>query len=249
MAPELVKTGNINYTCDTYSLGLILYMLSNHNNLPFTEQYENVTVNTLNEATQRRLNAEAMTKPSHASEVLWKIIQKACAYNKNERYLTPEQLLSDLKSAMNNQPFDTAKKNETYSDAVNDEEAVSAVEPQVESFSDIPDERKLRVSIREEIHIPEFYLERFGSVAETETTPNSKKIEKFIDTTPKSRFDFRGLKRVFLSAFVAICCVLLFIVSMIISTSAAYFDESADDTTDLLYNFKFYSEGALLYGG
>ena len=121
MAPEFIRSGNINCTCDTYSLGLILYMLTNRSRLPFTEPYpQDVTVNSLNESMERRMKGEALPKPVLASDQLWAIIKKACSFKPNERYFTPEQMLSDLKNALNNQPFEAAKFDDVYSESSND---------------------------------------------------------------------------------------------------------------------------------
>ena len=98
MAPEFIRTGNINCTADTYSLGLVLYMLTNRGRLPFTEPHpEKVTVNSLNESVQKRLAGENFDKPVFASESLWKIIRKACDINPNKRYFTPDQNAFRLK--------------------------------------------------------------------------------------------------------------------------------------------------------
>ena len=247
MAPEFIRTGNINCTCDTYSLGLILYMLSNSNRLPFTEPYpEQVTVNSLNESTNRRIEGEIPEKPTHASEALWKIIRKACAFKPNDRYFTPEQMLSDLKNALNNQPFDEVRYEEVYSKS-NPAESVgeSVVIPDVEKEITVKEQQTEVLSIKEEIHIPEIVLSNYSGSSFRPSTPDGKKYEKLVDTRPKSKVDFRGLRRLMLSAFVAICFVLLFIISLTVDSEAAYIGES----TYTAYYQNFCYEGALLYGG
>lgn len=252
MAPEFIKTGNINCTCDTYSLGLILYMLSNRNRLPFTEPFpENVTVNSLNESTEKRLLGEMMSKPVYASDALWKIIKKACAFKPNERYFTPEQMLSDLKNALNNQPFDEAKFDDVYSESKETaEETESVVIPEVEK-NIVAEEKKIDVlSIKEEIHIPEEYAYNYRMSSVGKKTSDVKKFEKLVETKPKTKFDFRALKRLLLSAFVAICFVLLFVFSAIMNATAVfspyYGDNLLSESSSSPY---FHCEGALLYGG
>ncbi len=251
MAPEFIRTGNINCTCDTYSLGLILYMLSNSNRLPFTEPFpDNVTVNSLNESTNKRLRGEPMVKPVHASDALWKIISKACAFKPNERYFTPEQMLSDLKNALNNQPFDEAKFDDVYSANHNNSEiGESVVIPEVEKSS-VTEEKEIDVlSIKEEIHIPDIYAYNPGANTTHKKIPNAKKYEKLVDTKPKTKFDFRRLKKLMLSALVALCFVLLFIVSAVMNASAFFsFDESSSQSLTDVYGLYFHYEGALLYG-
>ena len=250
MAPEFIKTGNINCTCDTYSLGLILYMLTNCNRLPFTEPYpENVTVNSLNESTNKRIYGEEMPKPVHASDALWKIIRKACAFKPNDRYFTPEQMLSDLKNALNNQPFDEAKFDDVYSKSSFNAEEESVVIPEVEkNFS--KEEKEINVlSIKEEIHIPEITAYAYKSSTIRSDRSDGKKFEKLVDTRPKSKFDFRGLKKVLLSAFVALCFVLLFVVSAIMNASAVFELEAMNGAFNLgIINTSLHYEGALLYG-
>lgn len=251
MAPEFIRTGNINCTCDTYSLGLVLYMLANSNRLPFTEPFpENVTVNSLNESTNKRLRGDLMAKPVHASDALWKIISKACAFKPNERYFTPEQMLSDLKNALNNQPFDEAKFDDVYSAShVNSEMGESVVIPDVEKSS-VTEEKEIDVlSIKEEIHIPDIYAYNPGINTTQKKIPNAKKYEKLVDTKPKTKYDFRRLKKLMLSALVAICFVLLFIVSAVMNASATFTaDESSSQPFTDVLGLYFHYEGALLYG-
>ena len=98
MAPEFIKTGKVSKSADTYSLGLILYMLTNRGRLPFVEPYpQKLTVNSFNEATAKRVRGEMFEKPVLCSDKLWQIISKACAYNPNERYPSPNELYADLK--------------------------------------------------------------------------------------------------------------------------------------------------------
>lgn len=253
MAPEFIKTGNINCTCDTYSLGLILYMLTNRSRLPFTEPYpQNVTINSLNDSTVRRQKGEELPKPALASESLWRIIKKACAFKPNDRYFTPEQMLSDLKNALNNQPFEEAKFDDVYSTSQPEsDEDESVVIPDVEKNT-VTEEKEIDViSIKEEIQIPEIPTFDYKPNYARSITANDKKFEKLVDTKPKARFDFRGLKRVVMSAFIAICLVLLFIVSAVMNVSAIF-------TTDFTYCYSgehedahgiyITTEGALLYG-
>lgn len=253
MAPEFIKTGNINCTCDTYSLGLILYMLTNRGRLPFTEPYpQNETINSLNESVIRRQKGEELPKPALASESLWRIIRKACSFKPNDRYFTPEQMLSDLKNALNNQPFEEAKFDDVYSTSQPEsEEDESVVIPDVEKDVAKVEEEIDVISIKEEIQIPELPVFNHKPNTARIITANDKKFEKLVDTKPKARFDFRGLKRVVLSAFIAICFVLLFIVSAVLNVSAVFatdvvFASCEESETD--YETYFYNEGALLYG-
>lgn len=253
MAPEFIKTGNINCTCDTYSLGLILYMLTNRGRLPFTEPYpQNETINSLNESAIRRQKGEELPKPVLASESLWRIIRKACAFKPNDRYFTPEQMLSDLKNALNNQPFEEAKFDDVYSTSQPEgEEDESVVIPDVEKDAAIEEKEIDVISIKEEIVIPELPKFDYKPNTARSITANDKKFEKLVDTKPKAKFDFRGLNKVVMSAFIAACLVLLFVLSAVMNVSAVFATDvvfTSCEEADADYEAYFYNEGALLYG-
>ena len=158
MAPEFIRTGNINCTADTYSLGLILYMLTNRNRLPFTEPYpEKITVNSLNEATNKRLTAQEFEKPVFASDELWSIIKRACNFNPNKRYFAPEHMLSDLKSVLENKPFSEYEYDDIYSESVvPDEGEEKILMPEIEEVERHVEEPTPVLSIKEEIQIPAY---------------------------------------------------------------------------------------------
>ncbi len=91
MAPECIKNGKVNCTIDTYSLGLVLYMLTNRERLPFTPEYPDaVTINDLNAATAKRASGAALERPALVSDDLWRIISKACSFKAFERDFTQE---------------------------------------------------------------------------------------------------------------------------------------------------------------
>ena len=251
MAPELIKTGNINCTCDTYSLGLILYMLTNRGRLPFTEPYPNdVTVNSLNESTQRRMNGEELPKPLLASDQMWAIIRKACAFKPNERYFTPQQMLSDLKNALNNQPFEKAKFDEIYSESKTDkQDDESIIIPDVEKAKVSHEQETDVVSVKEVIHIP--YMpespEYVGVDGENfNNRCNDNKIEKIVDTKPATKFDFYSLGRLLLSALTAILFFAIFIGSVMLNVNAVTDNEYNDH--NMVYEKLFYCQGVMLRG-
>lgn len=157
MAPEFIKTGKVNSTVDTYSLGLILFMLTNRNRLPFSEEYPNkVTVNSLNEGVQKRSAGAVLPEPLLASTELKKIIAKACAFKPSDRYFTPEQMLSDLQNALDNKPFTEAEYDDVYSDAVGyDMPEEEVLIPDVEEIETEPEKEIEIVSLKEEIKIPD----------------------------------------------------------------------------------------------
>lgn len=89
-APEQF-TGPHDKRVDIYSLGLVLYELSNRNRLPFaTSSYAR------QEDIQKRQMGMPLPKPAEISEGLWRVLQKACAYKAADRYRTAQEFLEDL---------------------------------------------------------------------------------------------------------------------------------------------------------
>ncbi len=246
MAPEFIRTGNINCTCDTYSLGLILYMLTNRGRLPFTEPYPNdVTVSSLNESTERRMKGEELPRPALASEQMWAIIRKACAFKPNERYFTPEQMLSDLKNALNNQPFDKAKFDDIYSESITGaQEVESVLIPDVEHTEVSKECNTEVVSIKEEVHIPYVSTPEYNSSKANKPSAASK-IEKMVDTKPVTKFDFYSLGKLLLSALTAILFIALFVGAVTLNASAL--NDNPEAYSNECYPL-LYCQGVMLYG-
>ena len=89
-APEQF-TGRHDKRVDIYSLGLVLYELSNRNRLPFaTSSYAR------QEDIQKRQIGTPLPKPAGISAGLWKVLQKACAHKASDRYSTAQEFLEDL---------------------------------------------------------------------------------------------------------------------------------------------------------
>lgn len=90
-APEQ-DSGRYDMRVDIYSLGLVLYELSNRNRLPFAES----TYLTENEL-KSRLLGKPIPVPCDASPDLSNIILKACAFDPSERYQSARDMLDALR--------------------------------------------------------------------------------------------------------------------------------------------------------
>ena len=107
-APELcqyisrVKSGDkdalpdrIGEKCDQYSLGLVLYWLTNRLRQPFMPD-EIITPRSKAEAIIRRMRGEPLPPPENASEELAEVLLTACAFSPEDRYSNPAELAATL---------------------------------------------------------------------------------------------------------------------------------------------------------
>lgn len=89
-APEQ-STGTYNMSVDIYSLGLVLYELTNQNRLPFSESsYVRL------EEVEKRIRTKILPKPCDASPELAKVILAACGHAPADRYRTAQEMLDAL---------------------------------------------------------------------------------------------------------------------------------------------------------
>lgn len=245
MDPEYIRTGNINCTADTYSLGLILYMLTNRGRLPFSEPYpQKETVNGLNSSVDKRLSGEQMERPAFASDELWRIISKACDYNPNKRYFSPDQMLSDLKSALNNKPFEDPVYDEVYSKSVDSTEEQVLI-PEIDEKTDSAEHVTPALSIKEEIQIPEIvpvYKKKNSArkkIIKYEKLPEIKRPVKKENSEP--------IKKLLILAVIAVILVILFIVSAVLHSGNS--DNQAISAVISTGDELIYSLGGVLLNG
>lgn len=93
IAPEVYKCLSYDHRADIYSLGLVLYKLTNSGYFPFVSQQNQLSTNIAN---QKRLFGETLPLPSLSTQSFGKVILKSCAYDPNNRYHSAIQLKQDL---------------------------------------------------------------------------------------------------------------------------------------------------------
>ena len=97
MAPEVYNNQPYGPRADIYSLGLVLYWLLNERRTPFLRLPPEVpTTSEKEEAKLRRFRGEQIPPPCHGGDTLKRIVLRACAFDPEERYQSPEEMLRDL---------------------------------------------------------------------------------------------------------------------------------------------------------
>ncbi len=225
MAPEFIKTGKVSKTADIYSLGLVLYMLTNRGRLPFVEPYpQKLTVNSFNEATVKRVAAEKFSKPVLCSDKLWKIIQKACAYNPNERYQSPSEMYADLKRLLLTTDFDENVQYDVYSERIDGDEADAEVmvptfeeggyDPLAEEFGD----EWIAPDLKTEIKIPD-WIPMYKRQKEKRKTASYEKLPEIKKRKPVPKKKIESLKELITVALIALVLLILFITCIVMRFS------------------------------
>ena len=104
MAPEMYLERKYGKTTDTYSLGILMYLLANGNKMPFFDsEYFEADNEEKEQAFNRRIHGENIPDTCCASKELNRIILKACSYDPEKRYPNAEALYKDLKGLENRQ--------------------------------------------------------------------------------------------------------------------------------------------------
>ena len=100
MAPEISKDHKYNSTVDIYALGIAMYQLLNNRRNPFIDADNVPTSDDEANAQLKRLNGEVFPNPKFDSGDLARIVKKACAYDRHERYGTPQEMAEELKKVL-----------------------------------------------------------------------------------------------------------------------------------------------------
>lgn len=99
MAPEVYYGKQGDERSDLYSLGLVLYMVSNQERLPFLHSSKTaITYSEKQQALQQRMHGENPQLPQGVPEVLGHVINRAIAFEPEQRYASVEEFYEALKS-------------------------------------------------------------------------------------------------------------------------------------------------------
>lgn len=98
LAPEVLTGSSLpSVGADRYSLGMVLYRLSNTLRGPFLPPAPaSVSREEITQADRRRIRGEKLPDPAQASQRLAAILQRACAFAPENRYPTTEALQHDF---------------------------------------------------------------------------------------------------------------------------------------------------------
>lgn len=87
-APELFSLmADVNQTVDLYAVGLILYRIYNGGHAPLEDEKTSAK-----QADKQRITGQELPAPLFADYEMAEIIRKACAFQAQERYQTPEEM-------------------------------------------------------------------------------------------------------------------------------------------------------------
>ena len=107
LAPEIDKNNQADFTTDIYSLGLIMYYMSNNNLLPFCFKDEDKQ-----EAMSKRLNGNPVSAPENGGEKLKSVIVIACQPENRNRWKNAGNIKNALTSIKSELPIEEKTNNE-----------------------------------------------------------------------------------------------------------------------------------------
>jgi len=193
MAPEVYLGKSYTSNIDIYALGIVLYKLLNKNRLPFMNE-EKLTAGSVERAFQKRNTGEEVPKPLQASDDLYKIIKKMCAYDPNERFQTAREVKDALRR-YRREHKEELKETLSISRKTGIRQADTAKSPDSKGSINtiIPDEVSAQDTDRNSsiTNSSKMYQSNEGTVDIKNATPeiiNEKEMESIDDGATKSLF-------------------------------------------------------------
>ena len=102
MAPEVYRGEKYGYSIDLYSLGVVIYQLSNNGRLPFyPPEGVNVQPDDVDEAQEKRNIGIPFPDPANGGKELGDVLRKACHIDPHQRYDSPLDMQVALKKLLN----------------------------------------------------------------------------------------------------------------------------------------------------
>lgn len=140
MAPEISQEHKYNKTVDIYALGIAMYQLLNNRRKPFIDADSVPGQDTEDLAHRKRIKGEKMPSPKYATDELSRIVLKACAFDRYDRYSSSSEMANDLKSILGTLTDDAVIKARGRRDFYPDDEKTGDENPDGETLTDIPEE-------------------------------------------------------------------------------------------------------------
>ena len=99
MAPEVYWGREYGSTVDLYSLGMVMYRYLNDGRMPFMPPSpEAIHADDRENAFVKRVNGHEIPPPRSGSDELKRIVLKACAFDRADRYKDADEMLQDLEN-------------------------------------------------------------------------------------------------------------------------------------------------------
>ena len=158
---------------------------------------------------------------------LRKIIQKACAYNPNERYQSPSEMYADLKRLLLTTDFDENVQYDVYSERIDGDEVDAEVmvptfeeggyDPLAEEFGD----EWIAPDLKTEIKIPDWIpmYKRQKEKRKIRKTATYEKLPEIKKRKPVPKKKIESLKELITVALVALVLLILFITCIVMRFS------------------------------
>lgn len=103
MAPEVPGHQPYDERADIYSLGLVLYQMTNNGRPPFVDPMKpQLTYEDKEQAIHRRFQGERLPPPPFASPALRSVILRACSFRPQGRFATATEMKQALQQALRN---------------------------------------------------------------------------------------------------------------------------------------------------